>query len=88
MEYKVGMKVKCKIKDNIIDDAKIQIVYNEIFICQNVISGMWTPNKLGYLYSWCIFSGNERELEETEVYDLKVLSYQSQYQKLKLEGII
>ncbi len=55
-DLKHGMKVTCKLKGIVIDDAKISIdSEGAIFICQNEKSGSGTNNKLGYDYSWNIY---------------------------------
>lgn len=52
-----GVKVSCKIKDRYIEDAKIAVEKNSIYICQNVKDGSDAKDKLGYTYSWIISGG-------------------------------
>ncbi len=49
-----GAKIKCIIDGIQIDDARIQIQDNRVYICQNRKDGERCGNKLGYHYSWCI----------------------------------
>ena len=52
-----GMKVKCKICGEPIDDAKIAFTAKNTYICQDHVSGAGIPDKLGYKHSWCITAG-------------------------------
>lgn len=45
-------KVTCYINGNYINDARIRVEDDGIYICQNVTSGCECENKLGYRYSW------------------------------------
>lgn len=49
-----GKRVTCEIEGDKIDDAKIAVEGDEVFICQNVKNGDNANNKLGYYYSWSI----------------------------------
>lgn len=49
-----GAKVTCKIYDSVIDDAKICVEGDNVYVCQNVIDGCWAKDKLGYKCSWQI----------------------------------
>ena len=63
-----GAKVKCWIKDTLIEDARISVCGRCIFLCQNVYDGAPTDNKLGYKYSWYV-TNSERSaiLEQIEL---------------------
>ena len=49
-----GMRVTCHIEDEYIDDAKISIHGEKVWICQNVKCGDNAFDKLEYSYSWTI----------------------------------
>jgi len=54
-QLKHGMRVKCRIKRILADDARISIdECGDVFICQNVRDGVNTDDKLGYEYAWNI----------------------------------
>lgn len=56
MKFKHGQRVTCEIKGTKITDAKISINnYGTPFICQNIMDGGSTDNKLGYMYSWALY---------------------------------
>lgn len=48
------MKVKCKIKGEQIDDCKVCIEGEVIYLCQNIQDGCNSNDKLGYEFSWAI----------------------------------
>jgi len=55
MNYKHGQRVKVTINGIDIDDAKISIVGDgRPYICQDIMDGEKTEDKLGYKYSWII----------------------------------
>jgi len=85
MNYKKGMAVTCYIKDIYIKDAKLQYFGEEWYICQNLMSGNYCGNTLGYEYSWVIGNGNH--LNAYEVSDLKP-KFATQYEKLKFMGFV
>jgi hypothetical protein len=49
-----GRKGRCKIKGDEVDDMKICVENDEVYVCQNVADGQDADDKLGYKYSWCI----------------------------------
>lgn len=49
-----GVKVTCKIHDSVIDDAKICVEDDRVYVCQNQRDGCSAKDKLGYDYSWQI----------------------------------
>lgn len=52
-QLKHGMRVRCKIYDEQIDDAKLSINKSgEVFICQDKRDGCPAEDRLGYKYSW------------------------------------
>ena len=52
MELKKGMKVRCKINETEIKNARLQYENGVWFVCQNVKCGTPCIDKLGYKYSW------------------------------------
>jgi len=66
-----GKKITCYIVSNFIQDARISIEKKAenrgpyVFVCQNVCSGNYTYNKLGFEFSWEISSN----LYPYEMYD-------------------
>lgn len=54
--FKEGDSVSCIIYDTLVDDGKIHFEDGDIYICQDKRDGKCCENKLGYLYSWIIYS--------------------------------
>lgn len=64
---KHGDRVTCTIRGVDITDAKVSIDKNGyVFICHNIewCTGIDTDNKLGYKYSFRVWSGSEEKIEE------------------------
>ena len=55
-----GAKVTCEINSCEIDDAKICVENDEVFVCQNKKNGWSARDKLGYKYSWTISSNDDK----------------------------
>lgn len=72
MKLESGMRISCKIKDVVINDARIQKEEEKYYICQNIKNGSDCKNKLGYKYSWKLNCTTEQGLSEVDVTDLKV----------------
>lgn len=68
----VGKKVTCKIYGQFIKDAKIQESGGKYYICQNERDGARCQNRLGYLLSWGVASGDAINLLHNGVSDLKL----------------
>jgi len=51
-----GWRIKCNLTGVPITDARISVTTNSYFICQNVISGCYTPERFGYSYSYVVDS--------------------------------
>lgn len=67
-QLRTGMKVRCKIDDVNIDDAKVYIDDDFIHICQNELSGYNnSPDLFGYRYSWGIL------YFYPDIYDLEII---------------
>lgn len=49
-----GAKVKCKIGDHIINDARVSVDGSRIYLCQNEVEGSRTVNMFEYKYSWFV----------------------------------
>ena len=77
-------KVTCRIKREIILDGKIIVEGGNVFICQNVISGMRAHKKFGYKYSWVIsrpeeFQKFSRDKKCYDCYGLKLTDGQLEF---------
>ena len=55
-----GRKVTCKIYGAVIDDAKISVDGNKVYLCQGDSQGQVANDKLGYQYSWLISCENKK----------------------------
>ncbi len=49
-----GKRVTCEIDGEYIDDAKIVVEADRIYVCQNKRLGSSPKNKVGYEKGWCI----------------------------------
>lgn len=54
--FKEGDSVSCIIDGTLVENGKIHFERGNIYICQDVMEGDCCKNKLGYLYSWMIYS--------------------------------
>lgn len=66
-DFKHRMSVTCTIGDEIINDAKICVEDDEIFICQNLKDGMSAGDKLGYDFSWSIIENDSVRLDGFDI---------------------
>ena len=74
-----GDKVTCWIYSDYIEDARISIVGDKYYICQNFKDGNYTANKFGYKYSWNFqddgcggFTDEVRELKKVDSGDITI----------------
>lgn len=79
MKLHKGMRVKCEIEGQKVDDAKIQEWDGSYYICQNVRRGNECPDKLGYACSWQIGNGSSEDLYYRAVTNLRLLSTNIEY---------
>lgn len=74
-QCKTGMRVRCKIEGEQIDDAILHVEGSNVYICQNVKDGTHSPNKHGYAFSWCcrddaaVFGNRYWEVADLETVD-------------------
>ncbi len=79
-----NMPVRCIINymnKTIIEDARISIDNDGIYICQNVINGYRCKNKLGYPCSWRYYGFREKE------YDKSVIMLESKIKRVIEDGL-
>ena len=63
----IGRKITCFIKGVFIEDAEIIKGGWDYYILNNIKDGTNCGNKKGYKYSWCINSGNLRDMKQNGV---------------------
>lgn len=81
-----GNRVRTKIKDKEIEDAKLQYERGAWYICQNQKNGGSCRNKLGYKYSWIVVDDYEAgKIEYLEPYT-KTLADLEEGDLIKWEG--
>ena len=71
-DFKIGLAVQCKIGNDVVDDAKLQLWDGEWYICQDIVGGKPCGEKLGYQHSWTIESGTEAALDHNNVSELRL----------------
>ena len=71
----VGKKVTCKINGKIIKDARLQMVGDQYYICNNIVNGqnLSADLKLGYRFDWCISNGTAEDLHNNSIFNLKLV---------------
>jgi len=74
LQLSEGLHIKCKIKEEQINDAKIHIQNDEIFICQNKCDGSTCMNRLGYKYSWSIATIQDDLDNSNNVTDMETIA--------------
>jgi len=78
-----GMRVTCKIKGNVINDALICKQGLSFYICQNIIEGSDCEDKFNYRYSWVIGNGSVDDLKHFEISDLAAVKVdESNYRRI------
>lgn len=67
-----GKKVRCSLCSNLIEDAKILVDKDEIYLCSNseVADGKCYHNRLGYKYTYSITSDEYSYLDDFEFIEL------------------
>jgi hypothetical protein len=68
-----GMSYKCKINDTNIDDGKICVERNRVYLCQNKKNGSKPEDALGFEYGWIVGSGSDEELKSDNVTDFELI---------------
>lgn len=77
IELKHGMRIRCKIHGQIIDDARVSIDPDGgIFICQNYEKGSYAKELFGYKYSW--YAGSNGRIFLIAVSDIKIIDEERQ----------
>jgi hypothetical protein len=62
------------IKGTEIEDARLAIEDDKVYVCQNVFNGKNYNGKLGYVYSWCISSSAMKyEVDSGDCEDIELL---------------
>lgn len=62
MKLVTGMRVKVQITSEVITDAKVYVESNSrVYICQDVMDGSESPDKLGYKHSWIVTPVNAED---------------------------
>jgi hypothetical protein len=56
--YDEGTPISCYIEGTFVEDAKVHYEDGNIFICQNIKSGLNACKQPGYKYTWCVVQGN------------------------------
>lgn len=74
-ELKAGQRFIATINGNKDVVGRIQIENDEVFLCQDVVTGKSCKNKLGYKSSYSIGRGTEYERKSNNVYDFKIVTY-------------
>jgi len=74
MQLRKGMKVSCRIGEVVVKEAVVQEEDGEFYLCQNEKRGASCENKLGYIYSWGVGNGDEKDQRIDGVFDVKLLS--------------
>lgn len=66
-ETYIGRKITCIIGGILIDDAEIIKEDGEYFILNDIKDGKECSHKKDYEYSWCINSGNLKDIKYNKV---------------------
>ena len=67
-----GREFNCKI-DGMPTKGKIQVERKKVYLCQDFHTGKECKNKLGFMYSWTVDSGNKDDREYEGVTNFKLL---------------
>lgn len=65
-----GKKVRCSLCSNLIEDAKLMVAEDAIYLCSNEADGKYRHNRLGYEYTDLIISDKNSYIDDFEFIEL------------------